>query len=429
MDYNQAADRIERKRKTGFRYWVPVLGWVPVAVTYLGAFIVYAPIMHQIGRWTGFVFVIVFGFFFVRARRTSSRLVPRFHAAALGLFCIIMVSNLFNPSAGDMARTASFYLGYFYLLFGIGRIVQDFDDAAAVTVRYVIVVVGLMGLGFLAHLVGKDVQQMGGTGGLFYMNPNAVSALGVVVTPLSYWLIYHFARSRRDTVVAHVLFFLLIGAVWITNSRTGCMAIGAMLVFELICRLKRRGVNVVAVTFFCAVVIGLLAALIILGTPIQDKIHANLTDEWSPGVTTWRTNRIWPIFLREFHKDPWIFFVGRGWGSEVNLVRSLWTTDYDYIQVCGVMSAHNAYLGLTYQIGIFGTLLVFVPLIGAVFSFILGPIHRLDSDRFHLQLAYVSSMVGILTMAMAESGLFNMGALYTLPAWYAIFMALVIRRL
>ena len=78
---------------------------------------------------------------------------------------------------------------------------------------------------------------------------------------------------------------------------------------------------------------------------------------------------------------------------------------------------------MTYQIGLIGSLLTFVPLWSIVLNQIKESSNYINKEHFELKLALCSALLAELCLCVFESGFYNIGSAHSLPGWLVAYMA------
>ena len=216
------------------------------------------------------------------------------------------------------------------------------------------------------------------------------------------------------------LIFVLSAAVSVllSGSRTAALGSGFAVILILARAGMRRGL--VALVAVGALVGGLLTfrpweqSEGYSGTTLFDNPLSRLSfkDDTLMGGGRFE---IWPMAIDAIKQSP---LLGHGFGTEEFWLDEMGVTAEDFSIHQGKYM-HNSYLGLTYQLGLVGTTVLFMPLFGLVLKATL----RLLRQRLSLrQTGYLAMLIAGLIAAGAESWIYSVGNAFCFPFWTAIML-------
>ncbi|MGK7876199.1 MAG: O-antigen ligase family protein [Xenococcaceae cyanobacterium] len=343
---------------------------------------------------------------------------------------IFFVSIVFSESLAlaepvGIAKALSCLLAYLYLTWGVGSLVNSFDDAVAITEKFLLIGTALLGIGVIGNLSGLIPKFSGVYAGIFY-NGNGTGAYAVLFLPLSVWFLF---RKNTPYILKIIPLIITWTAINMSEARSPWLGIYGLLLYYPICWYRyRKKISMNSIWAFLIGFIGItiLAFEFLSSMPnfmaASESFAQSLTDP-AGGITSYRTSLLWPLYIRAIANSPVTSVLfGHGWGSEETFLAQIRATDH-LIQLANVGTAHSAYIGLTFQIGLIGSLLVF----GSVWILILKNIgdssRAVDRERFLFRLAILGVVLVSMCTAFFETGIYNMGAVAAVPTWLAVYMA------
>jgi O-antigen ligase len=228
-------------------------------------------------------------------------------------------------------------------------------------------------------------------------NPNTIGMLSIVFLPPA---VGQFIRTRKMSAL--LLIGLIAGSLVLSGSRNGVMTSSIAVVFLLYRIRAWRSMTAIA---SAAVVL-----LLVMPTPTemadQDPV-ARLTSAQKIATGGGRLEA-WTTALPIIREKP---LLGYGFGTEELIFRGRTFRVHrgEYI--------HNSYLGIAYQLGIIGALVLFVPL----FALLLKRITARGLPT--VQLAVCEAvLLGGLIASMFESWIYSAGNAFAFPFWILVML-------
>ena len=409
-------------------HWLPVFGWLPFALAINSFIIPPGSAVAYWGRWIGLIVLLIYGFnkVFISVKWERNN----FDRFAFLVFTVIIISTAYADLNGvlyaadfyqtGIFKAVSFLLAYLSLTWGVQSVLNSFDDATAIIKNLVYSATVIYTVGLIGNALRVIPILMGAPSGIFF-NPNATAALGIVVLPLSIWF------SSRHKYWGIFRFFptlIIFTAIIISGARTPLVALSILLLYYLICWSRYKGTEMLMIYGIATIAISTLLILSVdfLQSSLFEKLYDNLTTSTGAGITSYRTNLLWPLFIEKIFTSPISILIGNGWGSEEALLLHK-SAQSIFFESLWVGTAHNAYLGLTYQIGLIGSFLTFLPLWSVVFYQIQQSSSYINKEHFEFRLALGAALLAELCLCFFESGFYNIGSVHALPGWLVAYIA------
>jgi hypothetical protein len=405
-----------------FLNWLPALTWalMPLSFSVLTIFGT-RPTWILTIRWVGLVGLTIAGLLTIGSRWKWK--ITRFDYLAFFLFGFtVLVSISFSESSGT-AKLLSCILVYFYLTWGVGSLINNFESAISITEKFLITTVFLLGLGLIGNLTGLIPPSSGAPSGLF-PNPNGTAALATPFLPLSIWYLF----SGKGNYFKYIPLTIIFAVTFLSGARNVWGALLTLLAYITLCEAKHKNKLFNLFQFGFLVLISLLVLIFLANSDslafreASDNLYRSLTDQKSGGITSYRSSLLWPLYLQEIGKSFTSLLVGHGWGSEEIFILQQRSLD-PLLDKINVGTAHSAYIGLTFQIGLIGSFVLFGSLWTIVIQTLISRDTTGDRDRDRFQVAVVGSVLMMLMIALFETGIYNMGALHAIPAWFFVYVA------
>jgi|GEM_PF-5697786 hypothetical protein len=407
--------------------WLPTIAWLPFVLV-IGS-IVIPPVIKAgyWGRWIGLIILLIYGFFnlFIPGKWRLNR----FDNFAFIILLIITISTVYADIDGALYATDFYETGvfkafsilvtYLSLTWGLQSLLNSFDNAITIIKNLVITATIIYTVGLVGNLSGLIPPSLGAYSGIFF-NPNTTAALGVVVLPLSIWLSF---QQKHWGILRFFPIFIIFIPIILSGARTALFATGMLIIYNLICRSRYKGWGIMSVYTSFAIVTSILLILSIdfWESPQFAKLYEGVTTSRSAGITSFRFNLLWPLFIKEIFSSPFAALFGHGWGSEEAFLKFQGMQN-DFFQRWSLGTAHSAYVGLTYQIGIIGSLLTFVPLWSLVVSYIHKSSLATSKPEFEFRLALHSALLAELCVCFFETGFYNIGATHAFLGWLVVYI-------
>ncbi len=408
--------------------WLPVFAWLPFVLAINSMVIPPMIKAGYWGRWVGLVVLVVYGFnklFFPGKWRFNK--IDRF---AWIILLIITLSTVYADTDGALYATElydtgvfkafSILLTYLGLTWGVQSLLNSFDNAVAIIKNIVITATIIYTVGLLGNSSRIIPESLGAYSGIFF-NPNTTGSLGVVVLPLSIWFS---SQQKKWGIFRFILICVVLIPIILSEQRGALLAMGMLIIYNLICRSRYIGWEMISVYAISAIVISILLILSIdfLQSPQFAKLYEGVTTSSGAGISSFRFNLLWPLFLKEIFSNPVTALFGHGWGSEEAFLK-FQAIQNNFFERNSLGSAHSAYVGLTYQIGLIGSLLTFIPLWSVVVSYIQKSSQATSKQEFEFRLALNSALLAELCVCFSETGFYNIGAAHAFLGWLVAYMA------
>lgn len=244
-------------------------------------------------------------------------------------------------------------------------------------------------------------------------NPNSVGLLGAIAFPL---LLTQAIERRRW--MDRVFVLSAAASVLLSGSRTSAVSCAFATTLILARAGMGRGLAVL-------LVVGTLAGALLTfrpweqsegysGTMLFDNPLSRLSfkDDTLMGGGRFE---MWPVAVDAIKQSP---LLGHGFGTE-----EFWMDEaglsMEEFKIHQGKYMHNSYLGLTYQLGLVGAAMLFIPLWWLTFKAALRLLRRQLTLR---QSGYVAMLITGLIAAGAESWIYSVGNAFCFPFWTAIML-------
>lgn len=408
--------------------WLPVFGWLPFALAINSIIIPPGTAVAYWGRWIGLVVLIIYGLNKILNSRKWER--NNFDRFAFLVFTVIIISTAYADLNGvlfaadfyqtGIFKAVSFLLAYLSLTWGVQSVLNSFADATQIIKNLVIAATVIYTIGLIGNALRVIPAFLGAPSGIFF-NPNTTAALGIIILPLSIW----FSSKYKNWGISRFFPALIIfTAIIISGARTPLFAGIILLLYYLMSWSRYKGIEMLMIYGIATIAISALLILSIdfLQSSLFEIIYESLTTSTGAGITSYRTNLLWPFFIEKIFSSPISLLIGNGWGSEEALLLHK-SSQSIFFERLWLGTAHNAYIGLTYQIGLIGSLLTFVPLWSIVINHIKESANYINKEHFKLKLALCSALLAELCLCFFESGFYNIGSAHALPGWLVAYIA------
>lgn len=404
------------------RYIFPLLAWICLAFPYTHfGWNFYFDFMVQTGRWVAISVSLIIGLFLMCSKPIKLTMV-RFHLVSLVLIVLIVAGLEPADFLLGTQKAISIILLYLYLSVGVGSLIRGIEDEMGIAKALIFVLT----LSFVTGLIGNSSSLIPSAvldawTGIFMINQNTVSALALMTLPLAFW----FGGTQTYRPFAWCLALIWMVVIYFAGSRTALSGVFILMGYQMICRARRipqlRGVAFISAILVIFTLTAAVAFQAFYDTGAWREFWTGVSNPYEGGISTFRMNVIWPLYLKNITADAASFFLGHGWGSEEAL--AWWAYEVDPgMWIAAFGTAHSAYIGLSYQIGVPGALLLFVPLWFAVIRPAVAGYGPLPQAYFEYRLALNTAVLGILWTCIFETGLYNLGAIHSLPSWLIIYL-------
>lgn len=246
-------------------------------------------------------------------------------------------------------------------------------------------------------------------------NPNSIGLLGAIAFPL---LLTQALERRRW--MDHVFVLAAAGSVLLSGSRTSAVSCAIATIFLLARAGMGRGLAILLVAGTLA---GTLLAIrpwekseSYAGTTLFDNPIARLSfkDDTLMGGGRFE---VWPLAVDEIKESP---LLGYGFGTE-----EFWMDEagvsMEEFKIHQGKYMHNSYLGLTYQLGLVGAAMLFIPL----FILAANRLLRLLQRKLTLEQAgYTGVLLVGLVACFSESWIYSVGNAFAFPFWTIVMLSI-----
>jgi O-antigen ligase len=254
-------------------------------------------------------------------------------------------------------------------------------------------------LGALSFFISDTALMRGRFRGVM-QNPNAVGMLTVIFLPL---VIGRFLRRR--SVVDIGLIALIILSVVMSGSRNGVITASLAIMFLLWRTRAWKGALLLAVA----------AAVLLLAMPETNAIEelesrpelTRIVKGGQKGMTSGRAEA-WQVAIPIIQRR---LLLGHGFGTEDRIFEGI------SFRIHRGLYVHNSYLGMTYQLGLVGSILLFVPLLALLFSRAFA--RRTESAQLA---SYEAVLFGGLIASLFESWVYSVGNAFAFPFWISVML-------
>lgn len=269
--------------------------------------------------------------------------------------------------------------------------------------------------GLVATQTGLAAYQSDGRFKGLMANPNSAGLLGAIAFPL----VLSQALARRRWVDGAFL-LAVVASVLLSGSRTSAVSCACATGFILLKARISRGLLVL-------IVAGGLATVLLTIRPWEKSQEFQGTTLFSNPLTrlTFQDDTLlgggrfemWPRAVEAIMESP---VLGHGFGTEEH-----WMDDANlsegYFGISQGKYMHNSYLGLSYQLGLFGAAVLFIPL------FVLGAKRFIRLLRRQLtleQAGYTGVLLAGLVACFSESWVYSVGNAFAFPFWTAVMLSI-----
>jgi len=357
-------------------------------------------------RWIPFI-VFAFVFFLNLIKNKSLPREPEKFDLALGILILVMFLSAFYSIDPVMTlkRAGTFlllYISIFWVVYPEINSEEEFEEVINLIIYSALIIYAI---GFVILFFFPEIALHGNRFEGYLLNPNTVGILTAVLLPVVLW-----KALDKDSKLAKILLILMLISLFLSGSRSGllgCLFGGG---FYLYITRKKHA--------FAIIFLGLISmvSIFIAGDEIINKVFlylrmVSLGDIINIGeINVISSGRIekWNVMLSLLKRRP---FTGYGFGTEDLLFR------YFGIKFKEPgLYAHNTFLGMAVQIGVFGFLLFFSPLFYLLFSS--------KGAKSSLYYSLKGMMVGGLVVGFFETWIYSIGNAFVFPFWLGVIMLL-----
>ncbi|MEP6506729.1 MAG: O-antigen ligase family protein [Gemmatimonadales bacterium] len=315
-------------------------------------------------------------------------------------FCALAFSSMLysaDPSltvlraaSATLLYAAVFWTLWFYADVGGGQKIASILVGCVA----VIFVAGIFNL----LMAGPDAMLSGRFRGLL-ANPNAVGMLTILFLPLVLAMVM---RTKR--LSGYLLIAIMLGSVVLSGSRNGVMTTSVGMAFFAL-RIKAWKSGILLITICAASYLAMPDYSPAPGVAAKPISHILSSDKLANGGGRLEA---WQVAIPIIQNN---LALGHGFGTEELIFKGMKFRIHrgEYI--------HNSYLGLTYQLGLAGSLMLFIPLIGLLIYRLMG--HGFRSPQ---TAAYEAMLFGGLIAAFFESWVYSAGNAFAFPFWTCVML-------
>ena len=362
----------------------------------------------NIGRWT--LLALLSG---LNLRRPKPQLRSRKAFTVDGIAAVFLVfaaaSALYSiaPSL-TLLRAGTvllLYLAVFWTIWHYANAVgEDRVTDILIAVAFIVLIAGVAA-SIVPSRAGSEATVGAWSGGRFrgiMANPNAIGMMGILFLPL---VVSRFMRRRRTADL--VLLALISGSVVLSGSRNGVLA-ASISVLYLLLRAKawKAGLAIAAVT-------GILYLAMTSYVSFNDVAITPGIARLAPDAANLRAGggrvEAWQVAIPLIQQQ---LIFGHGFGTEELIFRGM-----SFHMHVGAY-VHNSYLGIAYQLGIVGGVLLFLPLYGL---FIRRQFAKENSIR---TFGYEAMLLGGIAASFLESWIYSVGNAFAFPFWICVMLLL-----
>ena len=254
-------------------------------------------------------------------------------------------------------------------------------------------------LGALSFFVSDTALMRGRFRGVM-QNPNAVGMLTVIFLPL---VIGRFLRRRSLLDIG--LIGLIILSVVMSGSRNGVITASLAIMFLLWRTRAWKGALLLAVG----------AGVLLLAMPETNAIEelesrpelTRIVKGGGKGITSGRAEA-WQVAIPIIQRR---LLLGHGFGTEDRIFEGI------SFRIHRGLYVHNSYLGMTYQLGLVGSILLFLPLLALLFTRAFA--RRTESVQVA---SYEAVLFGGLIASLFESWVYSVGNAFAFPFWICVML-------
>ncbi|OGX15732.1 MAG: hypothetical protein A2166_03130 [Omnitrophica WOR_2 bacterium RBG_13_41_10] len=357
-------------------------------------------------RWVFFAFLSFYAFGDILLGRTV-RKIKSFDIIAIFFIIYAFLSSFYSPFPSlTLERTATILALYICIFWIIWK--YAYEQSPEKVVRLILSVLWpLFTLGYLMIFIGPYRPFLAGRFTGIFANPNSLGLLSAIILPISLW---HFLETKKKSAL---LFFLMILLGLLFSAARGSLNATAFALGYFIYASSKKYKPFI---FF-----SLTSFILILGLVIETFIKQYFMDyirsENIP-ILGGRLN-IWPVALDSIIDKP-IF--GYGFGVEDKI---LGLKNVIFLKQHAGISAHNSYLGMLLQLGLFGFIIFFIPLFMLLFKELF--LRQEGEATSLLRHALCASLIAGLICCIYESWIYSVGNSFVLPFWILVMLLVFYR--
>jgi len=242
----------------------------------------------------------------------------------------------------------------------------------------------------------------------YFSNPNFVGILSAILIPIILW-----KALEKDEMWAKFLLFIVVISLLLSGSRSGLLGSVIGIGYYIFMVKKEWRVPTLFLTVLSLVLIYTIGEDIFTG--LFSYLRLNLRSG-SGNLPSWDAissgrGEQWRIMWSLFKNKP---FTGYGFGTEDLLFREL------EVGFTGRgLYAHNSFLGIAVQVGIFGASLLFYPIFHLIFSTV--------ENEINISVALKGVLIGGLVASFFESWIYSVGSAYAFPFWICLVLLLKLK--
>ncbi|HKP54375.1 MAG TPA: O-antigen ligase family protein [Chloroflexia bacterium] len=358
----------------------------------------------SLGRWMVLLlFCAIFALqFFSREHIREPRLLD---AIALFFLLYTLASTTYSIAPDvTLQRGLSICLMYVAIFWGIwGYADRASAEKIVQALIYAVGLILLMGLVAAPFWPGAW-QRTGRFQGLF-TNPNAIGLLAAIILPLVVWKVFQSRWWPNIMLLGVVALSLVLSA-----SRNGFF-VSLIAIVYLFSKARGSKVLLAGGTLLALLFLVVAVEAVDVGSVVEDYAVGRLVNPLEVGDASGRF-QLWPVAISLIETQV---MTGHGFGTEefalVDIGRTLRDFSGGYF--------HNSYLGMAFQLGIVGLVLLIAPLIVLVATQFWRSRHDYTISLSHALQAVL--LAGLLT-AFFESWIYSVGNAYSFPFWVCVML-------
>ena len=344
-------------------------------------------------------------------KRQQIKSFPTFFLVALGLFSVFaLISTIYSL---DPSMTVQRATTLFLLIFALGVYLWNYLDSMEKVEHMLNIVIGVMAVAVVVSLLAwwlgaPAIRPNREFQGLF-INPNTIGGLFMLTTLPLFW---RYGKSHNPWLgIATILFICLL---FLTVSRASVLGVffSFLFYFFLVNRRKVFGVAILGlllISFFLVFQDQLPDSKLLTSRIVQPQIFQAGSGRWGAWVASFE------LSLKKF-------WFGYGFGA-VETVFSRFLPSWVAPNFRG-STPHNTYLETLLELGIFGLILLLVPIFLAIKKgFELhGRFKEESAEACRLNAMLTGVIIGAAVHAMFESSIASVGSIFAIPFWLYVIL-------
>jgi len=356
-------------------------------------------------RWVFFILLSFYAFGDILLGRTV-RKIKSFDIIAILFIIYAFLSSFYSPFPSlTLERATTILMLYICVFWIIWK--YAYDQGPEKVARLILSVLWpLFTLGYLMIFFGPYRPFLYGRFTGIFQNPNGLGVLSAIILPISLW---HFLETKKKNAL--LVFLMILLGLLLSGARGSLNATAFALGYFIYASSKKYK----PLIFF-----SLASFILILGWAIETFIKqyflVYIRSENIP-ILGGRLE-IWPTALNLIIDKP---FFGYGFGVEDKIME---LKKIVFFKHAGAY-VHNAYLGITLQLGLLGFVLFFIPLFILLFKELF--LKRQNANAPLLRYALQASLISGLICCFYESWIYSAGNILVFPFWILVMLLVFYR--